>query len=90
MPEFVNKNFSSSCEMCNDILVKTGVALLPGTDFGLPPEKMIARLSFTDFDGKKFMQNLKNNTKVDENLLRKFAPKIVEGTKRLKGWVEST
>ena len=38
----------------------------------------------------KFMQNLKNNTKVDENLLRKFAPKIVEGTKRLKGWVEST
>ena len=90
MPEFVNKNFSSSCEMCNDILVKTGVALLPGTDFGLPPEKMIARLSFTDFDGKKFMQNLKNNTKVDENLLLKFAPKIVEGTKRLKGWVEST
>ena len=90
MPEFVNKNFSNSCEMCNDILVKTGVALLPGTDFGLPPEKMIARLSFTDFDGKKFMQNLKNNAKVDENLLRKFAPKIVEGTKRLKGWVEST
>ena len=90
MPEFVNKNFSSSCEMCDDILVKTGVALLPGTDFGLQPEKMIARLSFTDFDGKKFMQNLKNNTRVDENLLRKFAPKIVEGTKRLKGWVEST
>ncbi len=90
MPEFVNKNFSNSSKMCNDILVKTGVALLPGTDFGLPPEKMIARLSFTDFDGKKFMQNLKNNTKVDENLLLKFAPKIVEGTKRLKGWVEST
>ena len=90
MPEFVNKNFSNSCKMCNDILVKTGVALLPGTDFGLPPEKMIARLSFTDFDGKKFMQNLKNNTKVNENLLQKFAPKIVEGTKRLKGWVEST
>ena len=89
MPEFVNKNFSNSCEMCNEILVKTGVALLPGTDFGLPPEKMIARLSFTDFDGKKFMQNLKNNTKVNENLLQKFAPKIVEGTKRLKGWVES-
>ena len=90
MPEFVNKNFSNSCEMCNEILVKTGVALLPGEDFGLPSEKMIARLSFTDFDGKKFMQNLKNNTKVDENFLRKFAPKIVEGTKRLKGWVEST
>ena len=46
MPEFVNKNFSNSCKMCNEILVKTGVALLPGTDFGLPPEKMIARLSF--------------------------------------------
>ena len=27
---------------------------------------------------------------VDDKLVQKFAPKIVEGTKRLKAWVEST
>ena len=76
--------------MCDDILNKTGITLLPGSDFGLLPKKMIARLSFTDFDGVKFMQNIEINTKIDEILLGKFAPRIVNGTKRLKGWVEST
>ena len=90
MPEFINKDFSNSSEMCDDILNKTGVALLPGSDFGLLPEKMIARLSFTDFGGEKFMQNIKVNSKIDETLLNEFAPRIVNGTKRLKGWVEST
>jgi len=27
---------------------------------------------------------------LDNSLMDKFAPKIVEGTKRLKAWVEST
>ena len=50
-PEFTNAKFSSSSEMCKDILSKTGVALLPGSDFGLDSKKMIVRLSYTDFDG---------------------------------------
>ena len=57
MPEFVNKNFSSSDEMCSDILKETGVVLLPGSDFGFSKNKMIVRLSFTDFDGRTFMKN---------------------------------
>ena len=31
-PEFINAKFSSSSEMCKDILKKTGVALLPGSE----------------------------------------------------------
>ena len=75
--------------MCDDILKSTGVALLPGSDFGLLPHKMIARLSFTDFDGIKFMNILEKDTKIDVKLLSNFAPKIVEGTKKLKDWSES-
>ena len=89
MPEFVNKKFSNSSEMCDDILKKTGVALLPGSDFGLLPQKMIARLSFTDFDGIEFMNNLEIDKKLDFKLISSFAPKIVEGTKKLKEWSES-
>ena len=84
-------DYQNTCQIkvLHDILKKTGVALLPGSDFGLSQEKMIARLSFTDFDGVKFMQNIEVNTKIDETLLSEFAPKIVNGTKKLKGWVES-
>ena len=50
---------------------------------------MIARLSFTDFDGKEFMDNLPEIHNLDNSLVDKFAPQIVEGTRRLKAWVES-
>ena len=90
MPEFLDKKFKSSEEMCNDMLRKSGVAALPGSEFGFPENKMYARISFTDFNGEEFMKNFsKSSNSIDENLLYKFAPKIVQGTKKLKAWVES-
>ena len=89
MPDFLNKKFNSSAEMCDDILNKTGVALLPGSDFGFDQNRMLARLSFTDFDGKKFMEEIEDNTKIDDTLINELAPKIVEGVDKLKKWSES-
>ena len=89
MPEFLNKKFSSSSEMCESILNNTGVALLPGSDFGFDKKKMLARLSFTDFDGQEFMNKIEDNQKIDKNQIVKFAPKIIEGVDKLKKWSES-
>ena len=75
--------------MCKDILSKTGVALLPGSDFGMNRNSMLARLSFTDFNGGNFIKNISNNENISLNVISKLAPKVVEGTKRLKDWVES-
>ncbi len=89
MPEFVNKKFNSSSEMCDDILNKTGVALLPGSDFGFDKKKLIVRLSFTDFNGLNFMNEYEKNYELNEDMIEKFAPNIVEGVKKLKKWSES-
>jgi aspartate aminotransferase len=89
MPEFLNKKFNSSSQMCNNILNDTGVALLPGSDFGFEQKKMLARLSFTDFDGQEFMNKIEDNQKIDNDEINKFAPKIVEGVDKLKKWSES-
>jgi len=88
-PEFINAKFSSSAKMCRDILNKTGVALLPGSDFGLDEKKMIARLSYTDFDGSNFLKNTQGSKNLDEDDLKKYAPNIVEGVLRLKEWSSS-
>ena len=85
-PEFINAKFSSSAEMCKDILNKTGVALLPGSDFGLENKKMIARLSYTDFDGTAFLKGILGSKKLDNADLKKYAPNIVNGVKALKDW----
>ena len=89
MPEFLNKKFNSSSEMCDSILNDTGVALLPGSDFGFEQTKMLARLSFTDFDGQEFMNKIEDNQKIDKDHIAKFAPKIIEGVDKLKKWSES-
>ena len=90
MPEFLDMKYKNSQEMCSSLLTDTGVVLLPGSDFGFSKDKLITRLSFTDFDGKEFMDNLPEKQNLNNSLVDKFAPKIVEGTKRLKAWVEST
>ena len=75
--------------MCKDILNKTGVALLPGSDFGFPSDKMLARLSFTDFDGSNFLEKTPGSKMLDNEDLKKNAPNIVEGVLRLKEWSNS-
>ncbi|MDC0231916.1 aminotransferase class I/II-fold pyridoxal phosphate-dependent enzyme [Pelagibacteraceae bacterium] len=88
-PEFTNAKFSSSSEMCDDILNNAGVALLPGSDFGLEGKKMVARLSYTDFDGASFLNNTLGSNKLDNADLKKYAPNIVDGVSALKQWSNS-
>jgi len=88
-PEFTNAKFSSSSEMCDDILDNVGVALLPGSDFGLDRKKMVARLSYTDFDGSSFLNNTLGSNKLDNADLKKYAPNIVDGVSAIKQWSNS-
>tara|TARA_Y100001970_G_scaffold5335_1_gene6047 strand:- start:118 stop:1344 length:1227 start_codon:yes stop_codon:yes gene_type:complete len=89
MPEFLNNKFHSSSEMCDDLLKNTGVALLPGSDFGFKSNRMLARLSFTDFDGQAFMDEIEDNQIIKDKEIQKLAPKIIEGVDKLKKWSES-
>ena len=89
MPEFVTKKFKSSSEMCKNILKKTGVALLPGSDFGFNPKRMLTRLSYTDFDGGEFFRNVTNCRMIDDEMIKKFAPNVVEGVNKLSNWAKN-
>ena len=87
MPEFINKKYKTSSEMCLALLKETGVALLPGSSFGFKPNKMLARLSFTDFDGSIFLNSISNG-KITDKDIKKCAPKVVEGTQILSKWAQ--
>ena len=83
-----SNEISDSSSLCLKILNDTGFAMLPGSDFGFLNDKMIARISYTDFDGYNFMSKINSDTNINEDLIKKFAPNIVEGTLRIKDWVE--
>ena len=89
MPEFITDKFDSSSEMCSAILKETGVALLPGSDFGFKPNMMLTRLSYTDFNGIEFLKNTSNCNSINDEIIEKYAPNVVEGVKRLSNWAKN-
>ena len=44
MPEFINKKYKTSSQMCEAILNETGVALLPGSAFGFKKKKIDSKI----------------------------------------------
>ena len=89
MPEFINKKYKSSSKLCEVILNETGVAMLPGSDFGFKPKRMLTRLSYTDFDGANFFKNVRNHNSINDTMIEKYAPNVAEGTEKLSKWVKN-
>ncbi len=52
----IKKGIKNSRQLVEDILESTGVALLPGIDFGRPESELTFRLAFVDFDGKAALE----------------------------------
>ena len=89
MPEFKNKKFKSSSQLCDAILNDTGVAMLPGSDFGFSSKRMLTRLSYTDFDGLEFFKSVSNYKSISEEMVKRYAPNVAEGTAKLSNWAKN-
>ena len=89
MPEFPNKRYKTSTELCETILDETGVAMLPASDFGFNPKKMLTRLCYIDFDGTEFLKAPINGKILDDKIIEKYAPNVVEGVKKLSNWAKN-
>ena len=89
MPEFPNKKYKSSTELCETILDETGVAMLPASDFGFGPKRMLTRLCYIDFDGAEFLNAVSNEEILSNEIIEKYAPNVVEGVKRLSNWAKN-
>ncbi len=89
MPEFLNNKYKNSSKLCEAILNDTGVAMLPASDFGFKPKKMLTRLSYTDFNGDLFFKNISTNQTITNEIIEKCAPNVVEGVKKLSIWAKN-
>ena len=89
MPEFKNKRYKTSAKLCDAILNETGVAMLPGSDFGFKPKRMLTRLSYTDFNGVEFFKNVSINKSISEEMVKTYAPNVVEGVSKLSNWAKN-
>ena len=89
MPEFLNNKYKSSEKLCEAVLKETGVAMLPASEFGFDSKKMLTRLSYIDFNGSEFLKAPINNNMLDDKIIEKYAPNVVEGVKKLSNWAKN-
>ena len=69
----------NSAQLCAALLEEAGVALLPGSAFGMPEEALVARLSYVNFDGAAALQ-----TDADPELI---ARPVLEGIRAIDQWL---
>ncbi len=46
------RGIETSAALCERLLEETGVAILPGSDFGRPTQELTTRMAYVDFDGE--------------------------------------
>lgn len=87
--ELAGRGIYTSVELCKTLLNDTGVAMLPGYEFGRDPAEMTARIALVDFNGREALQAASLeylNREPDDNFVRKYAPKLAEAFNRMAEW----
>ena len=90
--KLASKGILTSFELCETLLHETGIAVLPGSDFGRQPEELTCRLAYVDFDGVLVLNKAMteyNETPLDEEFLKKYCGKMLEALIKLEDWLEN-
>lgn len=82
------RGITTSKELCQKLLEQTGVAVLPGSEFGRPSDELTLRAAYVDFDGATALEAAGNaDAPLDEDFLRKHCPKILTAVDTLCDWL---
>ncbi len=84
------KGIYTSVEFCNKLLEETGVAMLPGSDFGRQPEELTARIAYVDFDGRKTLDASMNefqDNNLNDSFTKNYCPNLVEAFEKMGNWL---
>jgi aspartate aminotransferase len=85
------RGIKTSAELCERLLEETGVAILPGSDFGRPPEELTARMAYVNFDGEGALEaarSLPSDIELDDTYLRARCGEVLEAIDRVYDWIE--
>ncbi|MBM9604040.1 pyridoxal phosphate-dependent aminotransferase [Desulfopila inferna] len=81
------RHIFTSAELCDELLHETGVAILPGSDFGRPVTELTARLAFVDFDGEKALRDYPGDDGLDQSYLATCCTNTLTGIERIIEWL---
>jgi aspartate aminotransferase len=86
------RGIRTSQELCERLLQETGVAILPGSDFGRPESELTARMAYVDFDGARVLAAAEQrplDTPLDGAFLTTFCGNVVRAVDLIGEWVRN-
>jgi aspartate aminotransferase len=86
------RGIKTSMDFCASLLEDTGVALLPGSDFGRSPEELTARMAYVDFDGPRAlaaMEALPSDEAPDEDFLHSYCHHVLQAIEKIGAWLDT-
>ena len=86
------RGIHGSDALCTRLLEETGVAILPGTDFGRADDELSARLAYVNFDGSRAItasESIPKDVELEEAFLRDCCPDTVEAIEAICGWADT-
>ncbi len=75
------RGIRDSAQLCRTLLNQTGVAILPGSDFGRPQDELTCRLAFVDFDGDAAIKAASGQ--IGPDWIQTHCPRVVDGIQRM-------
>ena len=85
------RGINDSKTLCTRLLDETGVAILPGVDFGRPASELTARIAFVDFDGGAALQaaaELNNLIDLNQDFVHVHCHPVIDAIDRLCEWLQ--
>ncbi|MEM6989783.1 MAG: aminotransferase class I/II-fold pyridoxal phosphate-dependent enzyme [Myxococcota bacterium] len=84
------RGIETSRALVETLLDETGVAILPGSDFGREPSELTARMAYVDFDGQVAIDaagQVPKDSPIEEPFLRQVCPKITTAVDKICAWL---
>ena len=83
-----SKGILTSRDLCRQLLADTGVAILPGSDFGRDEEELTARIAYVDFNGSDALKNYPIASDIDDSFVHTYCCRTIEAVGRLVDWLK--
>lgn len=86
--QLAKSGITSSNQLCREILKNTGVAGLPGSDFGIN-DGLLIRFAFVDFDGSKLIEKLLEDPALPIDQQTPELEHLFQAVPRINNWLNS-
>jgi aspartate aminotransferase len=88
--ELLTRGITTSAQFCERLLSETGVALLPGSDFGRPQIELTCRLAFVNFNGAECLaaaEKVPDEQELSEDFVATHCAETLEAIDLIGKWL---